>query len=196
MIGVFRPLVITLCALAGATQACSPPSFDIGMVLPGFRVATEGCAVKVYEGRNSGFRVEEAKDLGDGIFIQRMYEGDPCLGGREALVVANCNTAQAVRFDGKLFGYDQLQAVPDALAKHVPWTEYQSETDLLVAFAEANDVALTPQSLAAFADEEAEMIGVAWETMSVKTRARVLNRRVDLACGCRHFFPGSEGAKK
>jgi hypothetical protein len=118
------------------------------------------------------------KDLGGGRIGQRWTWATNC-GAREELVVVDCTTREAIGIEGRPYEQGTIGG---------------TSVDLL--YAPKGPIRLTARSTVPALAAIASAAGLtAWTDVSARLRDLKPRNRPDPYCGCRLFYPDSDGAK-
>ena len=172
--GMRAAAVVATLAWAGPALACMP-----GGLTPTGPVQGPHCSVTQVADEVMTVGLGVARDLTNGVVVQRTVESDGC-GQQQTLVVMLCGTGQA-----SVLGTEAIHVMlpPEELKN-------QGALDALEAWvqqAARTKMMLTPEVLAAEASKRGLALAL---TLPASGKIKMAGKRFSLACGCKTYYPG------
>ncbi|WP_425049910.1 hypothetical protein [Psychromarinibacter sp. S121] len=175
-------VILAFALAAPAAQACEP-IYREGVD----RFDGPNCGVTYFKDGISDEGISPADDLGGGFVRQTYFDGFACAATQSGVVI-DCNAGQAV-----IYG---PSALIEFAAEPGPENAQYAGT---YAAVDAAAKAGTPLPLGEIKRRAAGManaaiVPVVGKAIGISNTGAPSNRRYDLSCGCKVFYPGSAGA--
>lgn len=144
------------------------------------------CGITYFDDGIEDEGVSAAVDLGKGYVQQVYWDGHACA-ARQTTIVVDCNADQAA-----IFGPSGLIEFPAPIPPG-QWTDLQNAVE--AASAAGAPLPLTEIVARASGLNNAAIVPVSGRAIGISNHGAPSDRRFDLGCGCKAYYPGSAGAK-